>query len=115
MSEAPSVICFPPTVTAGMDEVSAHTRVVGIAAVTAARECTKCLRLRIMRAPGVLVRQQNYAIAVTAGSRLICDFRREGAGRMAGPPQRTRHAAQMGQAKPRFLPAAQRSCGADSA
>src|SRR6185437_3803387 len=84
MSEAPSVICFPPTVTAGMDEVSAHTRVVGIAAVTAARECTKCLRLRIMRAPGVLVRQQNYAIAVTAGSRLIWTFVARGQGGWRG-------------------------------
>src|SRR6185437_7619655 len=30
------------------------------------------------------------------------DFRREGAGRMAGPPQKTRHAAQMGQANHAF-------------
>jgi hypothetical protein len=93
--------------------VSAQTRAAGMAAAAAAR---KCLRLRIMRAPGVLYSgEQKYAAAVTARSPLICDFRPAGGkqcGGAVGTERRFRENCREAWArrqKPRFLPAAQQS------
>src|SRR5690348_12717647 len=104
MSEAARVMCLLSIVTAGVaaaGAVSAQIRAAGTAAAAAARECTKCRRLRIMRAPGVLVARAKLC---GSGDRRVTAYLRR-----TGTPAKTTLFAWP------IWAAAKRSWGADSA